>query len=52
MQQIIINKNQKKIPPTSSILIVAQALFRSIDLKMAGWKTGSRITVGLKIAKC
>ena len=35
-------------------LIVAQALFRAgaTDPKLAGWKTGSRITVGLQMAKC
>jgi hypothetical protein len=33
-------------------LIVAQALFRATDPKLAGWKTGSRISVGLKMAKC
>jgi hypothetical protein len=27
---------------------VAQALFRATDPKLAGWKTGSRISVGLK----
>jgi hypothetical protein len=46
----IIHKNQKKFLLFHPYLIVAQALFRSIDLKMAGWKTGSRITVGLKMA--
>ncbi len=43
---------RKKFLLLHPYLVVAQALLRSIDLKMAGWKTGSRITVGLKVAKC
>jgi hypothetical protein len=43
---------RKKFLLLHPYVIVAQALFRSIDLKMAGWKAGSRISVGLKMAKC
>ena len=41
-----------QILPNQKNLIVAQALFRATDPKLAGWKTGSRISVGLKMAKC
>jgi len=41
-----------QILPNQKNLIVAQALFHSTDPKMAGWKTGSKISVGLKMAKC
>jgi hypothetical protein len=41
-----------QIPPNQNNLIVAQALFRSKSLTLAGWRTGSKgIFVGLKMAK-
>jgi hypothetical protein len=38
-------------PPILKNLIVASALFRFIILTLAGWKTGSKGIVGLKMAK-
>jgi hypothetical protein len=39
------------ILPDQKNLIVAQALFRSNSLTLAGWRTGSKGVVGLKMAK-
>jgi hypothetical protein len=40
-----------QILPNQKNLIVAQALFRSKSLTLAGWRTGSIGIVGLKMAK-
>jgi len=40
-----------QILPNQKNLIVAQALFRSKSLTLAGWRTGSKGIVGLKMAK-
>jgi hypothetical protein len=36
---------------TAKNVILAQALFRSKSLTLAGWRTGSKGIVGLKMAK-
>jgi hypothetical protein len=40
-----------QILPNQKKLIVAQALFRSKSLTLAGWRTGPKGFVGLKMAK-